>query len=112
MSPVAVFSRWCGAVVLLQAPLVFAEVPALDPVQVIADRGLPDAGFVAPSAEITAEELEAVNVTNTEDAIIYEPGVTVRKRYIGDAKRHAGHPLCQYVSDRQSAGICRWSATS
>jgi len=41
-------------------------------------------GNPAASAQVTAEEMRDINVTNVEDALRYVPSLHVRKRYIGD----------------------------
>jgi iron complex outermembrane receptor protein len=56
----------------------------LDKVIVSSRTELPDTHISAPTSEISAEELKAINFTNVEDAVVSEPAVTVRKRYIGD----------------------------
>ena len=39
---------------------------------------------------ISAEQLESVNIINAEDAVRDQPGVIVRKRYIGDPNATVG----------------------
>ena len=49
----------------------------------------------SPQAEVTAEEIRAMNVVNVEDSLKYLPSLQIRKRYVGDrngiiASRSAG----------------------
>lgn len=51
------------------------------------DRAPADA---APATEINAIELKSINLATIEDAIVYEPSLMVRRRYIGDANGALG----------------------
>ena len=52
---------------------------------VIGESLFSDTTEISPTTRITAEELEFTNITTVEDAIAYEPGLVVRRRFIGDA---------------------------
>lgn len=54
-------------------------------ITVIGDALFSDTSQISPISTITAEELTYTNVTTSEDAIAYEPGLVVRRRFIGDA---------------------------
>ncbi|UAA38332.1 TonB-dependent receptor [Paraneptunicella aestuarii] len=43
-----------------------------------------------PSSRVTPEDLESVNIVTTEDIVKYEPSLTIRRRYIGDANGTLG----------------------
>lgn len=57
----------------------------IEEVVILADQLFKDTTVVSPSSVITAEQLESINLTNVEDSLAYEPGLIVRKRFIGDA---------------------------
>ncbi len=56
----------------------------LEEMFVIADRLFADTLLVSPTSRITAENIEALNITTVEDAFAHEPNLVIRKRYIGD----------------------------
>lgn len=67
------------------AELESVEVEAhLEQLDVIADRLFADTHKVSPSSKVTAEELQAINLSTAEDAVAYEPSLVVRRRYVGD----------------------------
>ena len=53
-------------------------------ITVIGDGLFSDTTQISPTSNITAEELAFTNITTSEDAIAYEPGLVVRRRFIGD----------------------------
>jgi len=53
-------------------------------ITVIGDGLFSDTTQISPTSTITSEELAFTNITTTEDAIAYEPGLVVRRRFIGD----------------------------
>ncbi len=44
----------------------------------------------SPSRKITRSDVVSINTTTTEDLVKYEPGVVIRKRFIGDANGTMG----------------------
>ena len=56
----------------------------LKPVEVGGTRQALDPNLPNSSASKTAEQLTEQNVFNPEDAFVYQPSTTIRKRYIGD----------------------------
>lgn len=47
-------------------------------------------GATSPITSLTPADLEGINLTTTEDAVKYEPGVVIRRRFIGDANGTLG----------------------
>jgi iron complex outermembrane receptor protein len=43
-----------------------------------------DTTQVSPTSKITLDELSAINLITTEDAVAYEPSLVIRRRFIGD----------------------------
>lgn len=43
------------------------------------------AGYTNPTSLLTQEDMVSINIATTEDLVKYEPGIVIRKRYIGDA---------------------------
>ena len=79
------WTRLCVGLMLVKFSMfASAESVELDRI-VVSDRvDVLSTHDVIPSSIITADELQAINFTNVEDAIINEPNLIVRKRYIGD----------------------------
>lgn len=78
----------------LLLPLLFAgkNVSAADAElepQVSRASGMPQ-NVSTPLREITREQLQSINFINTEDAVRDQPGIIVRKRYIGDPNATLG----------------------
>lgn len=48
------------------------------------------AGYTNPTSLLTQEDIVSINVATTEDIVKYEPGIVIRKRYIGDANGTLG----------------------
>lgn len=48
------------------------------------------AGYTNPSSLLTQEDMVAINSSTTEDLVKYEPGIVIRKRYIGDSNGTLG----------------------
>lgn len=48
------------------------------------------AGYTNPSSLLTQEDMVAINASTTEDLVKYEPGILIRKRYIGDSNGTLG----------------------
>ena len=67
-----------------------SQMPSLEEVHVWG--GTPDdtTPFKVPSTSISAAEMEAINLSSIEDAVAYQPSLTVRRRYIGDANGSLG----------------------
>lgn len=66
------------------------QAETTEQVDVVGDQLFTDTTIVSPTSKITAEDLEGINFMNSEDAIVYEPNVVVRKRYIGDSNGSLG----------------------
>ena len=49
-----------------------------------------DTPYTSPSTSITSDEVEGINAATIDDFIKYEPGVVVRRRYIGDPNGTVG----------------------
>jgi iron complex outermembrane receptor protein len=60
------------------------SVKPIDEVSVYADAFFKDTTAVSPSSVITAEELNAINISTVEDTLAHEPSLIIRKRFIGD----------------------------
>ncbi len=60
------------------------QAQELEEVHVIAERLSHETIIVSPTSVITAEELQAINLLTAEDAVAFEPGVVIRRRYVGD----------------------------
>lgn len=54
------------------------------------DMPLETTHYTSPSVRITEVEAEGINATTAEDFIKYEPGLVVRRRYIGDSNGVVG----------------------
>jgi len=76
------FSRL--ALVLAMSSSSIASAAEIEELEVIADRLFADTHKVNPSSKISAEELQAINLMTTEDAVAYEPSLVIRRRYVGD----------------------------
>ncbi|MBU2978571.1 TonB-dependent receptor [Alteromonas sp. C1M14] len=69
------------------------EMPADDDIEnvVIWSSGsLSQEQGVSPSSHLTPSDLEAANLVTTEDLVKYQPSLTIRRRYIGDANGTLG----------------------
>lgn len=80
-------TRWWMMAVLaagLQAAAQAEESAMLREVAVQSGRSSVVDGNPSASAQVTAEDMRDINVTNVEDALRYVPSLHVRKRYIGD----------------------------
>jgi iron complex outermembrane receptor protein len=60
------------------------ENTTLEEVTVIADKLFHDTSLISPSSTISAEELEAISLLTSEDAVAYEPSLVIRRRFVGD----------------------------
>ena len=115
-----------GAVLLSISGHSFAEeLPSIS----VEDKLFQDTTTIAPTSTVTAEQIETMNIVNTEDAISMQPGLIVRKRFIGDpngvigirgSNMFQGHrsmvfsdglPLHYHLQTRFS-GAPRWSLVS
>ena len=56
----------------------------LEEMVVIADRLFQDTTVVSPTSNVAAADLGNTNLMTSEDFVLYEPNVSVRRRYIGD----------------------------
>ncbi len=98
----------------------------LEEVHIWGDKNTSQTLYIAPTSQVTAEQMEHINLTTVEDSVIYEPGLIIRKRFIGDGNgvigmRNAnmfqstrssvyadGLPLHYHLQTRWS-GAPRWS---
>ena len=76
------FKRIALSLIMLSTTVAAED---LEEVVILADQLFKDTTVVSPSSVITAEQLESINLINVEDSLAYEPGLIVRKRFIGDA---------------------------
>ena len=101
------------------------ELPSIS----VEDKLFQDTTTIAPTSTVTAEQIETMNIINTEDAISMQPSLVVRKRFIGDpngvigirgSNMFQGHrsmvfsdglPLHYHLQTRYS-GAPRWSLVS
>ncbi len=66
-----------------------SDMPALEEVHVWG--GIPEETlYKVPATTVSAAELEAINLSSIEDALAYQPSLSVRRRYIGDANGTLG----------------------
>lgn len=77
----------CGIVIaiFLGATRVVAAEPEIQEIVVwgsSSDRGFANA---SPVTTLDPDDFRAINVTTTEDVVKFEPGVVIRRRFIGDA---------------------------
>lgn len=75
---------WVAAPVLaedtkLDDIVVWGQVPASQQV-----------GYTSPTSTLKQQDLAAINMATTEDAVKYEPSITIRRRFIGDANGTLG----------------------
>ena len=95
----------------------------------VEDKLFQDTMTIAPTSSVTTEQIETMNIINTEDAISMQPSLVVRKRFIGDpngvigirgSNMFQGHrsmvfsdglPLHYHLQTRYS-GAPRWSLVS
>ena len=54
------------------------ELPSIS----VEDKLFQDTTTIAPTSTVTAEQIETMNIINTEDAISMQPSLVVRKRFI------------------------------
>jgi iron complex outermembrane receptor protein len=82
---------WAGAPAP-DTPMLLAahDTPRLEELRVEGHQRERTVSQVAPSTEITAAELESINLSTIEDAVSYEPNLVVRRRFIGDANGTLG----------------------
>ncbi len=67
------------------------EVSKLDELVVEGEEAqAPTTHYTSPTTRITDIEAESISVTTVEDFIKYEPGMVVRRRYIGDSNGVVG----------------------
>lgn len=49
-----------------------------------------DSGYTNPTSLLLADDIEAINVTTTEDLVKFEPSLVIRRRFIGDSNGTLG----------------------
>ena len=49
-----------------------------------------EAGYTNPTSVLTTEDMTAINAATTEDLVKYEPGLVIRRRFIGDSNGTLG----------------------
>ncbi len=107
----------------------FAAEEEIEEIVIVGDQLFQDTTDVSPTSIITAEDLTAINMSTVEDALMYEPNLIIRRRFIGDpngvigmrgsnmyqASRTMvfadGMPLHYHLQTRWS-GSPRWSLVS
>ena len=95
---------WAGwACFAMQAAMADDSVVQLPEMSVSQTTSSLVTGNPSPQAEVSAQQIENINVINTEDALKYVPSLNIRKRYIGDRN--------SIISARTSVGAIP-SATS
>ena len=57
---------------------------AIEEILIVGDQLFRDTTDVSPTSVITAEDLAAINMSTLEDALMYEPSLIIRRRFIGD----------------------------
>lgn len=57
----------------------------LEEVHIWGDKNSSETLYIAPTSRVSAAQMESINLTTIEDAVVYEPGLIIRKRFIGDA---------------------------
>lgn len=68
-----------------------AATPALDEVVVWGEqKDSEQAGYTSPVSTLTADDMKSINMATTEDSVKYEPGVVIRRRFIGDSNGTIG----------------------
>lgn len=93
-----ILERQCRALALSMSPVFAASALAqgvatektLEPVTVTATRSPLDPNLPGSTFSTTREALQAQSYLNTEDALLYAPNTTVRKRFIGDRNSSLG----------------------
>ena len=72
---------------MLLATAFSASISAdpLEEIVILADQLFKDTSLVSPTSVVTAEQLASINMTTVEDSLAHQPGLIVRKRFIGDA---------------------------
>jgi|TARA_B110000908_G_scaffold119136_1_gene139620 iron complex outermembrane receptor protein len=118
-------SAFCLLMLAISAHLFAEELPRIS----VEDKLFQDTTTIAPTSTVTAEQIETMNIINTEDAISMQPSLVVRKRFIGDpngvigirgSNMFQGHrsmvfsdglPIHYHLQTRYS-GAPRWSLVS
>ncbi len=75
-------SQYACALAFFVASAAYAD--DVEEITIISERLFKDTVLVSPTSTITAEQLEAINISTVEDALAHEPSLVVRKRFIGD----------------------------
>jgi len=115
------------AISLILSPAVSLAAEQMDELLVEGEsRPVSNTSYTGTSSMITELQAESINTTTVEDVIRYEPGLVVRKRYIGDSNGVVGMrgsnmfqtartlvyadglPL-HYLLETQWGGSPRWS---
>jgi iron complex outermembrane receptor protein len=75
----------------LYAGAAAAHDPAMEEITVWGEaRPLDRTNYTSPGTMLTPEDLVSINAVTTEDLVRYEPGLIIRRRYIGDANGTLG----------------------
>jgi iron complex outermembrane recepter protein len=93
-----ILERQCCWLALSISPVFAASALAQDaatertlaPITVTATRSPLDPNLPASTFSTTRDALQAQSYVNTEDALLYAPNTTVRKRFIGDRNANLG----------------------
>jgi iron complex outermembrane receptor protein len=86
----AAFPIGLSAIPQISAAQGVATEAQLKPVEVSATRAPLDPNLPSSTASKTAEQLREQNIYNPEDAAVYLPSTTIRKRYFGDRNANVG----------------------
>lgn len=67
------------------------DKPALQEIQIWGNAGgASSVDHPSPNSLLTQEDLQAINITTTEDLVKFEPSIVIRRRFIGDANGTLG----------------------
>ena len=62
----------------------FGAEEEIEEIVIVGDQLFQDTTDVSPTSFITAEDLTAIHMSTVEDALMYEPNLIIRRRFIGD----------------------------
>ena len=71
-------------IIIIFSNTSFAAEEEIEEIIIVGDRLFRDTTDVSPTSVITAEDLTAINMSTVEDALMYEPNLIIRRRFIGD----------------------------
>ena len=69
----------------LAAPLANAAEQQIEEIVVWGSDRARQFANTSPTSLLTPEDFRSINVATTEDVVKFEPGVVIRRRFIGDA---------------------------